>query len=211
MKTRIITQICLTYVMIFCPSFASPPSLPERNFDLGFQVLEEPTQLGDILTVNRSFVLHHETDSLLEAVYSIDDSIIIARAYVFASPGLEYVSGDTLWWGHIKHDETHAFTASYRVVEPLIVGLRPIVETHAQPHVETLRTRTAGEGCRFDFRREPERDSAITLTEDGDTVIFTNDVSPPPDCTRIDPSLFHKCRSENTETTRSCSNTLRAR
>jgi hypothetical protein len=192
MKIAIIPLICLTYVMLCYPGFASPPSLPERSFDFSFQVINEPRELGDILAVSWSFVLHHEADSLLEAIYSIDDSAIIAKAYIFTSPGLEYVSGDTLWWGHIKHDETHAFTASYRVVEPFIVGLRPIVETHARLHVKTLRTRKVGEGCRFDFRKKRKRDSTILLTANGDTVIFSNDVIPPTDFARIDTSLFRK-------------------
>ncbi|PKK83098.1 MAG: hypothetical protein CVT49_10315 [candidate division Zixibacteria bacterium HGW-Zixibacteria-1] len=170
MKKRTFFILLLSLLM---PTLAktSPPSLPERNFDITFEVTDEPKMVGDIINVKWSFKLGYEKDSILKSFYEQQDTTRIVKAYLHIAGPLEYISGDTLWWGIVDYNKTYSFTASFRVVQNAIVGIRPIVETHFELFKKSLKTKNSVRGCVYDLRPQQGAAESMFIPKSEDSVV----------------------------------------
>ncbi len=167
-----ITIALITLAFIFpISTMASPPTLMKRNFDINFSIDNTHEKMGDIISIKWSFVLNHEEDSLSKVVFEQYDTTRIAKAYLHTAGSLEYISGDTLWWGIVDYDKNYSFTTSYRISGNDLIAIRPYVETHFELYKRSLKTRNSIKGCVFDFRLPAKPKRGITVTENGDTII----------------------------------------
>lgn len=179
MKKRIILVLLLSLLV---PQLAKSltPGLPERNFDISFEVTDEPKTVGDFISVKWSFKLDYENDSILRTFYEQEDTIQIVKAYLHTAGPLKFISGDTLWWGIVDYNKIYSMSTTFQIDGYDRIAIRPIVETHFELNKNGLLTRNEGEACILDFSKPLQTDRMITVTPGGDTVIVERSFELPP-------------------------------
>jgi len=171
--------IILIILILPLAATGSPPSLMKRNIDIDFNLDSNPEKVGDLLSIEWSFILRHEVDSFSRVIFEEYDTTRIVKAYLHTAGSLEYVSGDTLWWGIPDYDKEYTFTTTFRIAENDLIAVRPTIETHNELYKKSMKTRNSIKGCLFDFRIAREYKENITITPAGDTIIDRIGYSPP--------------------------------
>ncbi|MEW5923485.1 MAG: hypothetical protein AB1746_05810 [Candidatus Zixiibacteriota bacterium] len=188
---RILTILLAITSVISVNAFASIGNVLTRNIDFSVEIDNESPAIGAEVLLSYSFILRPETDSMAIERYKSEDSILLVKTYLFVNPTLEFLSGDSIWWGSIKYNVKYSFQTRFMISRGGRIDFAPVVETCRELNKaghENVLTSTIGKRVSI-FVKETSKEKEYIDIIRADTIKLIEDFPIPNHMAVIDTSL----------------------